>query len=150
MGKKRVIQKSKEEQLKEKEKVEEAVGKGPKTKASIQASKGRVYVASTYNNTTLTLTDNEGNVLTWTSAGKLGFRGTKKGTSYAASKAGEVIAKAIKEMNLKEVKVFVKGIGSGRESAVRSLANHGANITSIKDVTPIPHNGCRPPKPRRM
>lgn len=149
MGKKRVIQKSKEEQLKEKEKVEEAVGKGPKTKSSVQATKGRVYVASTYNNTTLTLTDDDGNVLTWSSAGKLGFKGTKKGTSYAASKVGEVIARAIDEMDLEEIEVFVKGIGSGRESAIRSLASHGANLVSIKDVTPIPHNGCRPPKPRR-
>jgi len=150
MGKKKVVEKSKEEQLKEKEKVDQALEKGAKTKASKNIRRGRVYVASTYNNTTLTLTDHTGDVLAWSSSGKLGFSGTKKGTSYAATRVGEVIAKTIEELNLEEVKVLVKGIGSGRESAVRSLADHGVNITSVKDVTPIPHNGCRPPKPRRV
>ncbi|KXB08855.1 30S ribosomal protein S11 [candidate division MSBL1 archaeon SCGC-AAA382N08] len=150
MGKKKVVEKSKEEQLKEKEQVDQALEKGAQADTSRNVRKGRVYVASTYNNTTLTLTDDSGDVLTWSSAGKLGFSGTKKGTSYAATRVGEVIAEAIKELNLKQVKVLVKGIGSGRESAVRSLASNGVNITSVKDVTPIPHNGCRPPKPRRV
>jgi len=150
MGKKKVVEKSKEEQLEEKKKVDQALEKGAKAKASKNVRKGRVYVASTYNNTSLTLTDDGGNVLAWSSAGKLGFNGTKKGTSYAATRVGEVIAKAVKELNLEEVKVLVKGIGSGRESAVRSLADHGVNVVAVKDVTPIPHNGCRPPKPRRV
>jgi len=150
MGKKKVVEKSKQEQLEEQKKVEQALEQKPQAKSSREIEKGKVYVASTYNNTTLTLTDNQGNVLTWSSAGKIGFKGTKKGTSYAASRVGEVIAKAIKELNLRQIEILVKGIGSGRESAVRSLANQGINIASIKDVTPIPHNGCRPPKPRRV
>lgn len=150
MGKKSVVKKSEQEQLEEQKQVEQALEKKPQADASRNISKGRVYVASTYNNTTLTLTDEGGDVLTWSSAGKLGFKGTKKGTSYAATRVGEVIAKAIKELGLEEIKVLVKGIGSGRESAVRSLADNGVNVTSVKDVTPIPHNGCRPPKPRRV
>lgn len=149
MGKKKVVKKSEEEQLKEQEQVEKSLESKPKASEK-NIRKGKVYVASTYNNTTLTLTDDQGNVLTWSSAGKLGFKGTKKGTSYAATRVGEAIANAVKEIGLEEVEVLVKGIGSGRESAVRSLASHGVNVTSVKDVTPIPHNGCRPPKPRRV
>lgn len=150
MGKKKLIKKSEEEQLKEQERVKKAVEGKPKAKTSKKVKKGKVYVHSTYNNTTLTLTDAQGNVLDLFSAGKIGFNGTKKGTSYAATRVGEAVANAIKQYNLQEVKVLVKGVGSGRESAVRSLASQGVNITSIKDVTPIPHNGCRPPKPRRV
>lgn len=115
-----------------------------------QVSVGRAYVQATYNNTIVTLTDANGNVLGWSSAGKVGFRGPKKSTPYAASVIVKDVADKVKDSGLKEVSVFVKGIGSGRESAVRALNANGINVLSIKDVTPIPHNGCRPPKPRRV
>ena len=115
-----------------------------------QVAVGRAYVQATYNNTIVTLTDPNGNVLGWSSAGKVGFRGPKKSTPYAASVIVKDVADKVKDSGLKEVSVFVKGIGSGRESAVRALNANGINVLSIKDVTPIPHNGCRPPKPRRV
>jgi len=96
------------------------------------------------------LTDSQGNVLYWTSAGQIGFKGTKKGTPFAASKVAETMAQAAKKLRIEKIQVLVKGIGSGRESAIRSLAARDLDIVSIKDITPIPHNGCRPPKVRRM
>lgn len=150
MGKKKVVKKTEEEVLKEKEKREKKVKKGVKVKAPKIVKQGRVYISSSYNNMLITLTDPKGNVLTWTSAGKLGFKGTKKATPFAASEVAKVLAQAAKEAGIKEVKVLVKGIGSGRDSALRSLATHGLNIKAIEDVTPIPHNGCRPSKPRRV
>jgi len=111
---------------------------------------GRAYIKATYNNTIITFTDQLGNTLAWASAGLAGFRGPKKSTPYAA---GIIVRKAsdkAKERGLKEVSVFVKGVGSGREAAIRALNINGLNILSIKDVTPIPHNGCRPKKPRRV
>lgn len=115
-----------------------------------QVSTGRAYVQATYNNTIVTLTDPNGNVLGWSSAGKVGFRGPKKSTPYAASVIVKDVVERVKETGLKEVHAFVKGIGSGREASVRALNANGIHVLSIKDVTPIPHNGCRPPKPRRV
>ena len=119
-------------------------------KAVRQVSSGSAYIKATYNNTIVTLTDPNGNVIGWSSAGKVGFRGPKKSTPYAASVIVKDVAEKVAGMGLKEVNVFIKGIGSGRESAVRALNANGINVLSIKDVTPIPHNGCRPPKPRRV
>ncbi len=150
MGKKRIIQKSEEELLKEREEVESKLKKEVKLSSVVGVKEGNVYISSTYNNTIITLTDTKGNVLTWSSAGALGFKGTKKSTAFAASKVAEAICLAAKKLKIEKVKVFVKGIGAGRDSAIRSLASHGLDIISIKDVTPIPHNGCRPPKPRRV
>ena len=112
--------------------------------------KGAVHIQSTFNNTIVTLTDVNGNALSWASAGEMGFRGSRKSTPYAAQTAAETAAKAAMEHGLKTVEVFVKGPGQGRESAIRALQTAGLEIVSIKDVTPIPHNGCRPPKRRRV
>ena len=150
MGKKRVIKKTKEELLKERERVEAALKKEIETKARPKIKSGRVYISSSYNNTIITLTDLQGNTITWTSAGNVGFKGTKKGTPFAASKVAEVLAQRAQKLGIDKVEILVKGIGSGRESAIRSLANKGLEIVSIQDITPIPHNGCRPPKVRRV
>ena len=112
--------------------------------------KGEAHIHSSFNNTIVTITDTNGNTISWGSAGGLGFKGSRKSTPFAAGEAAETAAKAAMEHGLKTVDVFVKGPGSGRESAIRSLQTAGLEITSIKDVTPIPHNGCRPPKRRRV
>ena len=112
--------------------------------------KGAVHIQSTFNNTIVTISDAEGNAISWASAGELGFKGSRKSTPYAAQSASETAAKAAMEHGLKTVEVFVKGPGAGRESAIRALETVGLQITLIKDVTPIPHNGCRPPKRRRV
>lgn len=150
MGKKRIIKKTEEELLKETERVEAGAKKEIKIKAAPRTKEGRLYVSSSYNNTKIALTDSRGNVLAWASAGSIGFKGTKKATPYAASKVAESIALVIQKLGIEKLEVLVKGIGSGRESAIRSLAARGLNISSIKDITPIPHNGCRPPKARRV
>ncbi len=111
---------------------------------------GKAYVQSTFNNTIVTLTDPEGNVIAWGSSGTAGFKGSRKGTPYAAQLAANDAARKAMEHGLRQVEVFVKGPGSGREAAIRSLQSAGLYITSITDVTPIPHNGCRPPKRRRV
>ena len=111
---------------------------------------GRVYVGSRFNNTNVTLTDLEGNVLAWGSAGTGGFKGSRKGTAFAAGRAAETTARKGMEHGMREVEVFVKGPGPGREAAIRSLQTAGLFISGIRDVTPIPHNGCRPPKRRRV
>jgi len=111
---------------------------------------GRVYIQSTYNNTIVSFADQQGNVIAWSSAGANGFKGPKKATPYAASVIIKTLYEKIKDMGVKQVDVFVKGIGSGRESAIRSLTQHGINILSIKDMTPTPHNGTRQPRPRRV
>ncbi|MBI4304194.1 MAG: 30S ribosomal protein S11 [Chloroflexi bacterium] len=113
-------------------------------------SSGRAYVQSTFNNTIVTLTDPAGNVIGWGSSGTAGFKGSRKGTPYAAQLAAHDAAKKAMEHGLRQVEVYVKGPGSGREAAIRSLQSSGLYITSITDVTPIPHNGCRPPKRRRV
>ncbi len=112
--------------------------------------KGQAHIQSTFNNTLVTLTDMDGNALSWSSAGSLGFKGSKKSTPFAAQQAAEVATKAAMEHGLKTVEVYVKGPGSGREAAIRALQAAGLKITMIKDITPIPHNGCRPPKRRRV
>lgn len=111
---------------------------------------GQVYVQATFNNTIVTVTDLQGNTISWASAGGLGFRGAKKSTPYAAQTTAETAAKKAMDFGLREVHVFVKGPGVGRESAIRSLGNLGLQVRSIRDVTPIPHNGCRPRKSRRV
>ncbi|NLY08357.1 MAG: 30S ribosomal protein S11 [Tissierellia bacterium] len=112
--------------------------------------RGQAHIYSSFNNTMVTLTDMNGNVLSWASAGQLGFRGSRKSTPFAAQQAAEEAAKKAMEHGLKHVEVFVKGPGSGREAAIRSLQATGLEVNMIKDVTPIPHNGCRPPKRRRV
>ena len=112
--------------------------------------KGSAHIRSSFNNTIVTITDTNGNALSWASAGEMGFRGSRKSTPYAAQTAAKTAAKAAMEHGLKTVEVFVKGPGQGRESAIRALQTAGLEIVSIKDVTPIPHNGCRPPKRRRV
>ncbi len=124
-------------------------GRGKK-KAAKNVSTGRAYIQATYNNTIVTITDANGNVLGWSSAGHCGFKGPKKSTPYAASVIVKDIIDKIQEYGLKEVSAFVTGVGSGREGAVRALHANGLHVTSIKDQTPIPHNGCRAPKPRRI
>lgn len=112
--------------------------------------RGQAHIQSTFNNTLITLTDMDGNALSWSSAGSNGFKGARKSTPFAAQSAAEVAAKAAMEHGLKSVEVFVKGPGSGREAAIRALETAGLKVVSIKDITPIPHNGCRPPKKRRV
>lgn len=112
--------------------------------------KGAAHIRSSFNNTIVTITDTHGNALSWASSGEMGFRGSRKSTPFAAQSAAETAAKAAMEHGLKTVEVYVKGPGSGREAAIRALQATGLEVTLIKDVTPIPHNGCRPPKRRRV
>jgi len=121
-----------------------------KKKERKNIEKGQAHIQSTFNNTLVTLTDLGGNALSWSSAGSLGFKGSRKSTPFAAQMAAEEAAKAAMEHGLKTVEVYVKGPGSGREAAIRALQGAGLEITLIKDITPIPHNGCRPPKRRRV
>lgn len=129
-----------------------AVNKSSRTKRRDRKNVeyGVAHIRSTFNNTIVTITDKNGNALSWASAGGLGFRGSRKSTPFAAQMAAEVAAKAAMEHGLKQVEVFVKGPGAGREAAIRSLQATGLEVNMIKDVTPIPHNGCRPPKRRRV
>lgn len=150
MGKKRIIAKTEEELLKERAKVDGKTQKEVKLTAAKKVKEGCVYISSSYNNTIITLTDTRGDVLYWSTAGNMGFKGTKKATPFAASKVAENIVQAAKKIGIEKVKVLIKGIGSGRESALRSLAARGLEIIAIKDITPLPHNGCRPPKVRRV
>ncbi len=108
------------------------------------------YIQSTFNNTIITITDKNGNALAWASSGSAGFKGTRKGTPYAASKAAEAVAKKAIEIGVKEIEIRVKGPGQGREAAIRTLYAAGLRVVAIRDITPIPHNGCRPPKRRRV
>lgn len=112
--------------------------------------RGTVHIQSTFNNTIVTIADMQGNAVSWASAGEMGFRGSRKSTPFAAQTAAETAAKAAMEHGMKTVEVYVKGPGAGRESAIRALETVGLSVTLIKDVTPIPHNGCRPPKRRRV
>jgi len=141
MGKKRIIKKAQEDSLKNVE---------IKIAPSKRITEGRVYISSSYNNTVITLTDSAGNVVSWASAGSIGFKGTKKATPFAASKVAEAVSQSIKKLGMQKIAVFVKGVGGGRDSAIRSLVARGLDISSISDVTPIPHDGCRPPKARRV
>lgn len=152
MGKKRVFKQTTEEVLKQtetREAVEKKAVKEIKSKKK-SVTHAKVYIQSTYNNTIITLTDSGNNVISWASAGSIGFKGPRKATPFAASKVIEALLEKVKNFNIKEVDVFVKGVGGGRDAAIRALANQGLEISYIKDITPIPHNGCRPPKPRRV
>ena len=120
--------------------------KARKRKVKKNVPEGKAFIHSTFNNTIVTITDKEGNAISWASAGTLGFKGSKKSTPFAAGMAAEAAGKAATEMGMKKVEVYAKGLGSGRETAIRSLQTAGLEITSISDVTPMPHNGCRPPK----
>lgn len=124
--------------------------KSNKRKEKKHVESGAAHIRSTFNNTIVTISDTKGNALSWASAGGLGFRGSRKSTPFAAQMAAEQAAKAAMEHGLRQVEVFVKGPGSGREAAIRALQAAGLEVNSIKDVTPIPHNGCRPPKRRRV
>ncbi len=123
---------------------------GRKRREKKNVDKGAAHIRSTFNNTIVTITDTAGNALSWASAGGLGFRGSKKSTPFAAQSAAETAAKAAMEYGLKTVEVYVKGPGAGREAAIRALQTAGLEVCMIKDTTPIPHNGCRPPKRRRV
>jgi len=125
-------------------------GRGRKKEKKLTDSFGIAYIQSTFNNTIVTITDRHGNTLCWASCGSVGFKGTRKGTPYAASKAAEAVAKKALDMGIKEVEVRVKGPGQGREVAIRTLHAVGLKIVAIRDITPIPHNGCRPPRRRRV
>ena len=129
-------------------KVKKAVSRKRREKKNIE--RGAAHIRSSFNNTMVTITDVNGNAISWASAGGLGFRGSRKSTPFAAQMASGTAAKAAMEHGLRTVEVFVKGPGSGREAAIRALQSAGLDITLIKDVTPIPHNGCRPPKRRRV
>ena len=120
--------------------------KARKRKVKKNVPEGKAFIHSTFNNTIVTITDKDGNAISWASAGTLGFKGSKKSTPFAAGMAAESAGKAASDMGMKKVEVYAKGLGSGRETAIRSLQTAGLEITSISDVTPIPHNGCRPPK----
>lgn len=142
MGKKKIITKSGGEEKAEGEKRTAAISK--------RAKPERIYINSTYNNTMITVAGKNGDVIAWASSGSLGFSGPKKSTPFAASKVVAAIVEKMKGVSDGEIEVFVRGVGSGRDSAIRSLINQGFNITSIKDVTSIPHNGPKKPKPRRV
>lgn len=144
MGKKRIVKKN-----------SSGVDSALKARSLAKSMKNKVlegtlYVESTYNNTRLSLADRKGNILTWSTAGSLGFKGAKKGTPFAASKIGELIGEKAQQAGIKEIAVVVKGVGSGRESAIRSLGAFGIEIVSIEDRTPVPHNGPKPRKPRHV
>ncbi len=141
MGKKRIVKKG----------GDDAGSRGSSTRASKRKlDAGMLYVEATYNNTKVSLTDQRGNVVAWSSSGSLGFSGAKKGTPFAAAKVGELLADRAGVMGVKEVSVVVSGVGAGRESSIRAFTSKGIHITSIKDTTPVPHNGPRAPKPRRV
>ncbi len=150
MGKKQVVKQSKEDLVKEAEAIESKKAAQVSKKAKRKATKGRVYIKASYNNTFITVTDEKGNVVAWMTAGSLGFSGPKKATSFAASKVAEAIAAKLERTGPFEIDVFVYGVGGGRDAAIRTLAAKGFQINSISDITPIPHNGPRPPKPRRV
>ncbi|MDD2757902.1 MAG: 30S ribosomal protein S11 [Patescibacteria group bacterium] len=124
--------------------------KPKKRKVVKQVPRGNAYISASYNNTIITITDPNGNTLGWASSGMAGFKGPKKATPYAASMVVKTLMEKVADYGVKEVNVFIKGIGAGREGAIRALHTNGLNVLSINDVTPIPHNGCRPPKRRRV
>ncbi len=150
MGKKHIIETSQEDIIKEKEKVDQTLKKETTVKLTDRVKEGRIYISSSYNNTIVTLTNSKGQVLASKSAGSVGFKGAKKATSFAASRVAEAIVNICKKLVVEKIEVFIKGVGSGRESAIRTLVNQGLNVISIKDITPIPHNGVRPKKIRRV
>jgi small subunit ribosomal protein S11 len=148
MGKKRIIQKGETGKRTEGE-VKKTHQEGP-VKSSRKILRGITHISATYNNTMILVTDDQGNAIAWSSAGSLGFSGAKKATPFAAARVAEMVAEKAKKNGVQDVFVRVSGVGSGRDSAIRALANHGLNIIGIKDVTPIPHNGPRSKKIRRV
>ncbi|MEK7479105.1 MAG: 30S ribosomal protein S11 [Patescibacteria group bacterium] len=151
MGKKRVAGQTKEEALKEQDSLQETLSQKKRGAAkTAKYDRGNIYVQASYNNTIMTVTDDKGNVITWMSAGSLGFKGPKKATPFAASKVAEAIAEKLQKTGPFHVDIYVKGVGSGRDQAIRALAGKGFTIQKLKDVTPIPHNGPKPKKPRRV
>jgi len=144
MGKKRIVKKSGQQM--NQGLMARSLSKVIKKKVST----GTLYVQSTYNNTKLLLTDKKGDALAWSSSGSLGFKGAKKGTPFAAAKVGELIGEKAKMIGVKDVNVVVKGVGSGRESSIRGFTSKGIDLSTIQDMTPVPHGGCRPKKPRRV
>ena len=134
----------------EEKKGKKAAPRSKKKKVVRQVNQGRAYIQATYNNTMITLTDPNGDTLAWSSAGHMGFRGPKKATPYAASIIVKDASDKVRDYGLREVYVYVSGVGGGREAAVRALNANGINVLAIKDITPIPHNGCRAPRPRRI
>lgn len=150
MGKKKIATKSEETVLKEGVSTETALARQKVQKVKQRVETGRVYIKVSYNNIAITATDIKGNVLAWVTAGSLGFSGPKKATAFAASKVAEAVAEKLQRSGPSSVEVYIKGIGGGRDSALKALANRGFDILSIKDMTPIPHNGPRPPKARRV
>lgn len=153
MGKKKIQTQTTEEALKESEIMEAAQKKASSAAEktlSKKFDKGQVHIRSTYNNTMITISRGNGEVVAWSSAGALGFKGPKKATPFAASKIVESLMEKVRRIGIREVDVFVRGIGSGREAAVRALVANGLEVNFIKDETPIPHNGCRPRKARRV
>lgn len=148
MGKVKIITKEEEKAVEE-----SVVSEAPKTSVKVPKKKivaGTLHVEATFNNTKVVLSDKEGNTLFWTSAGSLGFKGAKKGTPFAASKAGSVIGEKAKALGIKEVDVKVKGVGSGREPTIRAFMAYDIEISGVRDMTPVPHNGPKPKKPRRV
>ncbi|MFH1457532.1 MAG: 30S ribosomal protein S11 [Patescibacteria group bacterium] len=146
-------EKDSEVKIEEQEKTQTVLVKGKKKKKKepfLRGGRGQVHVSSSYNNTIVSISDLNGAVLTWASAGKCGFKGPKKATPYAAGVIVKSLIDKIKDLGIKEVDVFLKGVGTGREAVVRALGANGMQVISIKDVTPIPHGGCRAKKPRRM
>lgn len=149
MGKKQIKTETPAEALKTAETVDTAVAKASSA-SSKKMQKGRVYIKATYNNTIVSVTDDRGNLVAWSTAGALGFAGPKKATPFAASKIVATVTEKLKKSGPTDVSVFVNGFGGGRDSAIRSFINQGFNVLSITDVTPIPHNGVKAPKPRRI
>lgn len=153
MGKKKIIAQSEQDVLREEQELSAAQKKvvsGAQSFKSRRIEKAKAFIRSSYNNTIVTLTDVNGDVLASASSGALGFKGPKKATPFAASKVVEAVIEKVRKLGVREVIVYVRGIGSGREAAIRALASHGLEISAIKDITPIPHNGCRPRKVRRV
>ena len=144
MGKKRIVKKGGEDAS------GKAAGAPSSRRSTRKMDRGLLFVEATYNNTKMGLADTSGNVVTWSSSGSLGFSGAKKGTPFAAAKVGELLGEKAEGMGVKEVDVIVSGVGAGRESSIRAFSTKGIHISSIKDRTPVPHNGPRPPKPRRV
>ena len=153
MGKKRIVKQTEEELARESALLQAKIEKERErdvVPAGMKLARGTAHILATYNNTIITITDERGNALAWSSAGTLGFKGTKKATPFAAARVAEAVAEKARKAGLTELMVLVKGVGSGRESAIRSLSNRGFVINLIKDETPIPHNGPRPKKVRRV
>jgi small subunit ribosomal protein S11 len=151
MGKKRIVKTNKEQILKEAEKrEEELIKKAKKKKQGRIIERANIYIRASYNNTSIYVADENGDIVAWSTAGSAGFKGPRKATPYAATQVVNILMDKLEKVDMKQAQLFVQGIGSGRDSAVRALTGKNLNITAIKDITPLPHNGCRPPKRRRV